>query len=157
MRSRNSHWYVEISPSLACITLSSSLTSPLPYSALICQFQILQPCPFPEKIPIELRNGINSLLLIYDELSTSRSPFVGNIGHGLYSGNYGLSPSTLRTCRQVYKEPSSISYGSNTFFVDCTRRQLIESPLTRTNTKFYHEAEAATMNSEFPTFKLVQR
>jgi len=87
------------------------------------------PCYFLQKIPIEIRNKIYKLLLVSDAVSQPDSP---NAKNGLtLSSKYGLTPSILCTCRQIYLEASEVMYGSNTFLLTGGT-----STLTRHSQKF---------------------
>lgn len=44
---------------------------------------------------------------------------------------YGLNPSILGTCHQIYEEASSILYGRNTFIIDCLFDTLAQTPINR--------------------------
>lgn len=112
-------------------------------------------CRFLEKIPIEVRNEIYKILLVNDILATGLSlykqdgfPLIRSALGSLYRNDleyrgfeiigvdfpaiqkYNLTPAILRTCRQIYKESSSILYGCNTFFAICLGGRFL-SPVVR--------------------------
>lgn len=72
-------------------------------------------CHFLDKIPIELRDIIYSLVLV--------NPILGEPSSILEAANfgeltaYGLGPGLLATCKQIHSEASCILYAKNTFIM----------------------------------------
>jgi hypothetical protein len=89
-------------------------------------------CAFLKKLPIEIRNEVYKLLLVNDALSTtSVLSFWRKYNHHERLEQFGLHPTILRTCRQIYDEASNVLYAANTFIIDLTDYNWVRSPITR--------------------------
>ena len=93
---------------------------------------------FVKQLPVELRREIYRYLLVDPILGQAQSISK----HSAYGAEYryGLTPSILTVCKQVYTEASQILYEENTFIMECypqwvattaEARHLNLSPLTR--------------------------
>lgn len=77
-------------------------------------------CIFFHKFPLEVRRDIYKYLLVNPMLGHSEMEdrTYGDNGQSKYI-EYDLSPSLLRTCRQMYIEAADVLYGCNTYYLYC--------------------------------------
>jgi len=85
-------------------------------------------CYFLEKLPLELRNEIYSLLLI--------NPLLGEAASTDVVSRFKLSPAILQTSKQIRDEASVILYGENTFWVDLNSNDYTSLPFTTPITRY---------------------
>ena len=104
-------------------------------------------CMFLDRLPLELRNKIYTLLLVSEDLSTY-SDF-RDLTSFEPTFQYGLSPNIPRASRQIYEEASAILYGSNVFIIyfhhegGFPRTPVVETWRDEENT--YDEGKVAAM------------
>jgi hypothetical protein len=72
-------------------------------------------CTFFDKFPLEVRRDNYKYLLVNPMLGHSEMEDNGQTKYF----EYDLSPSLLRTCRQMYIEAADILYGCNTYYLYC--------------------------------------
>jgi len=88
-------------------------------------------CILLQKAPLEIRIQIYRLLLTNNYLSSDRAVSKDWAGCPRVE-QFGLSPSLLRTCRQIREEASAVLYGDNTFIAYCINQNgTVTSPLSR--------------------------
>lgn len=76
-------------------------------------------CIFFDKFPLEVGRDIYKYLLVNPVLGHSEmEDHTYSNGQSKYI-EYDLSPSLLRTCRQMYIEAVDVLYGCNTYYLYC--------------------------------------